>query len=102
MKTHLKIGKAIINNFADYAEENFLDDETEYFPAVKIIIEGIVKSYDGSQKDKETLKKALTDPLKQRFIETWIKQAKEEESDPDIEMETGEAIEVFNERYFIN
>ncbi len=102
MQTYIKIGQSVITSHADYAEKNGLDDETEYFPLIKLTIESIVKSYDGSKKEKNSLTKSLTDFVKELFIKTWITQAKEEEVDPDIEMETEDAIEEFNESYGIS
>jgi hypothetical protein len=43
MDTHIKIGKAILDKYAKYAEIEVIDDRAEYFPTVKVIIEGIVE-----------------------------------------------------------
>lgn len=101
MKTHLKIGKSILKKYSEFADKNTLDDECEYFPALKIIINGTVESYNRSTQDKESIEKELIDFVKQLYVSTWLKYAKEDEKEPNIEEETNDAIERFNELYFI-
>lgn len=100
METHLKIGKLILQKYSSFADKNRLDDESEYFPALKIVIEGVVESFDGTTQDKESIKKELVDRAKHLYIDSWLKYAKEDEDAPDIEEETIDAIERFNELYF--
>ncbi len=45
MEVHTKIGKSIIQMYADNAKQNPIDDETEFFPTLKVIIKGITESY---------------------------------------------------------
>lgn len=97
---HLKIGKLILQKYSSLADRNKLDDESEYFPALKIIIEGVVESYDGPTQNKECIKKEMVDCARQLYVDTWLKYAKEDEKKPDIEEETKDAIERFNELYF--
>ena len=85
---------------SDYAEENLLDDEIEYFPFVKLTIEGIVNTYYGSQKDKDYINTTLTEFVKQIFVDSWLIEANKHEENPDIEMETKDAIEKFQDRFF--
>ena len=99
METYIKIGKSVLRKLSDYAQEITLDDENEYFPFLKIIIEGVANSYDGSKNDKDRINKSLIDFAKQLYIDTWLKYAIEDEDEPDIEMEKEDAIERFNELY---
>lgn len=100
MDTHLKIGKLILQKYSSFADKNRLDDESEYFPTLKIIIAGVVESYDEPAQNKESIKNELVDRAKQLYVDTWLKYAKEDGEDPDIEEETIDAIERFNELYF--
>lgn len=99
METYTKIGKAILKKYSDFAHKNTLDDETEYFPVLKIIIEGVAISYDGSKHNKDYIKKDLADFAKQLYIDRWLEYANEDEDEPDIETETKDAIERFNDLY---
>jgi len=84
METYTKIGKAILKKYSDFAHKNTLDDETEYFPVLKIIIEDVANSYDGSKHDKDYIKKDLADFAKQPYyIERWLEYANEDEDEPD-------------------
>src|SRR3990172_3163113 len=99
METHTKIGKTILKKYSEFANKNTLDDENEYFPVLKIIMEGVTDSWDGSSQYKDYIKKELADFAKQLYIETWLKYAKKDEDEPDIEKETNDAIERFNDLY---
>jgi hypothetical protein len=55
MDTHIKIGKSILDQYADYAETEVIDDRSEYFPTVKVIIEGIVEAVE-STIDKDAVR----------------------------------------------
>jgi hypothetical protein len=50
MDTHIKIGKSILDQYADYAETEVIDDRSEYFPTLKVIIEGIVEAVEVNQR----------------------------------------------------
>ncbi|MFN3481194.1 MAG: hypothetical protein ACK415_12535 [Thermodesulfovibrionales bacterium] len=99
METHIKIGKRILKKYSEFADDNTLDDEEEYFPVLKIIIDGVLESYNGSAQDKEYIERELVNHVKQLYVDTWLKYAKEDEKDPDIEKETREAIKSFNKLY---
>jgi hypothetical protein len=99
VETYIKIGKSVLRKLSDYAQKNTLDDEAEYFPFLKIIIEGIANSYDGSKKDKDHISRSLIDFARQLYIDTWLKYAIEDEDERDVEMEKEDAIERFNELY---
>ena len=101
METYLKIGKSVLKKYSEFADKNTLDDKYEYFPALKIIIDGVVESYNGSTQDKDYIEKELVDYVKRLYVGTWLKYAKEDQEEPDIEEETNDAIERFNELYFI-
>ncbi len=59
METTIKIGKSVIHNFSNYAQKSSIDDVSEFFPVLKIIIRGVTNAYDGSNKDKGRIKKSL-------------------------------------------
>jgi hypothetical protein len=99
MDTHIEIGKAILDNYANYAEIEVIDDRDEYFPTVKVIIKGIVGTISSS-KEKDSIQSILVDHVKQNYISLWIKHAKEDEENPDIEYERKMAIEEFDRLYF--
>jgi hypothetical protein len=101
METHVKIGQSILKKYSEFADKNTLDDEDEYFPTLKIIIEGVVESYNGAPHDKDSIGKKLADYAKQLYVDTWLKYAKEDVEEPDIEEETLDAMERFNKLYFI-
>ncbi len=101
METHIKIGKTILRKYSAFAHKNTLDDANEYFPVVKIIIDSLADSYDGSKQDKDFIKKKLINFAKQLYVDSWLDYAREDEDKPDIEKETTDAIERFNELYLI-
>ncbi len=100
METYIKIGKAVLKELSEYNKKDSMDDENEYFPIIKVIIAGIVNSYNGPRSDKDRIGNELLDFIKQLYINMWLEYANEEEDEPDIEQETKNAIETFNERYF--
>jgi len=98
METFLIIGKSVIRKYFDYYEKYSLDDETEFFPALKIIILGII---DASEDDKQKgiIEKQLKEYARELYCKLWIQHANEDEVSPDIEFESKEAIQVFNRIY---
>jgi hypothetical protein len=99
MDTHIKIGKSILDQYADYAETEVIDDRSEYFPTLKVIIEGIIEAVK-STKDKDAVQSILVDHVKQKYVSLWLKHSAEDDEDPDIDYETKRANEVFNNLYF--
>lgn len=99
MDTHIKIGKAILDKYAKYAETEVIDDRAEYFPTVKVIIEGIVETVESS-KEKETVQSILIDHVKQDYVSLWLKHSAEDDEESDIDYETKRANEVFNNLYY--
>ena len=99
MDTHIKIGKSILDQYANYAETEFIDDRAEYFPTVKVIIEGIVGTLESS-KEKETVQSILIDHVKQKYVSLWLKHTTEDDEEPDIDYETKRANEVFDSLYY--
>lgn len=99
MDTHIKIGKAILDKYANYAEIEVIDDRTEYFPTVKVIINGIVETLE-SNKEKENIQSIFVDYVKGKYISLWLKHAAEDEEDPDIDYEKERATEEFDRLYF--
>jgi hypothetical protein len=98
MDTHIKIGISILNKYAEYAETETIDDRAEYFPTVKVIIEGIVDMIESST-EKEKAESILIDHVKQGYVALWIKHTKEDEEDPDIEYEESRARSAFDRFY---
>jgi len=97
-KIAVEIGKSIIRRFFDYYEDVGLDDETEFFPILKIIIWGVV---DSSKNDSRSLdiEKELKEYSKQLYISLWILHAEEDEEEIDIEYERKAAIRQFENIY---
>lgn len=98
MTQQIEIGQSIIKNFFDYYENNSLDDESEFFPILKIIIWGIIDTC-GTSKEKQYLENRLKDYAKQLYVSLWIIHAEEDEEEVDIEYEKKEAIRNFEEIY---
>ena len=99
MDTHIEIGKSILDQYANYAETEVIDDRSEYFPTLKVIIEGIVEAVE-STKDKDAVQSILVDYVKQKYVSLWLKHSAEDDEEPDIDYETKRANEVFNNLYF--
>ncbi len=98
METYIKIGKSIISKLADYTNKVTLDDESEYFPILKIIINGVVETHKDSE-EKETIRTELINYAKELYVSSWLRCAKEDEENPNIEKETNDAIKQFNNIY---
>lgn len=99
MDTHIKIGKAILDQYSEYAEKEVIDDRAEYFPTVKVIIQGIVEAVE-SQKEKDAIRSNLIDHVKQKYVSLWLKHTTEDDEEPDIDYETKRANEVFDSLYY--
>ncbi len=98
MEEQVKIGKSIIKKFVDYYKAVGLDDETEFFPILKVIISGIVDSLE-NKSEKMEIEKQLKEFAKQLYIDLWLTYAKEDKPDIDIEFEGKEAIKTFERLY---
>ncbi len=98
MGKQIKIGKSIIKKFVDYYKAVELDDETEFFPILKVIISGIVDSLE-NKSEKMEIEKQLKEFAKQLYIDLWLTYAKEDKPDIDIEFEGKEAIKTFERLY---
>ena len=101
MNTYLNVGKSILQDFYDYSCEKSLDD-AEYIPVVRIIIEGIVKSMSNAnfnKKDIQGNEKDLKKFSRDFYVKGWLKNAKEDEEDTDLEDETESARYYFNYIY---
>jgi uridine kinase len=99
MDNLIKIGKSILDNYSDYADTAFLDDEAEYLPTLKVIIEGILETVESSV-EKEKIESIFIDHLKQHYVSLWIKHTMEDEEDPDIDYEKSRAIDEFERLYY--
>lgn len=102
LDTHIKIGKSLLKSFSEYADEMSLDDEDEYFPILKIVINDLSKTYNGTKSEKDEINEILLSFTKNLYINYWLEQAIEDEDNPDIEMEKEEAGETFDDRYSHN
>lgn len=99
MDNHIKIGIAILDKYANYAETEVIDDRAEYFPTVKVIIQGIVETVE-SKEEKDAIQSLLIDHVKQSYVALWLKNAIQDEEDPDIDYEEHRAIREFERLYF--
>ena len=90
------IGKSVIKHYFTYYEEVGLDDETEFLPALKIIIAGIIAV---CKKDKDDIKNELENYARSLYCDLWLLHAKEDEDDIDVTSEKKEALNTFNEIY---
>jgi hypothetical protein len=98
MDTHIEIGKSILDKYANYAETEVIDDRAEYFPTVKVIIEGIVEAVE-SKKEKDAIQSILIDHVKQKYVSLWLKHSAGHDEEPDIDYEAKRASEVFENLY---
>jgi hypothetical protein len=99
LDTHIKIGTAILDKYAKYAETQVIDDRAEYFPTVRVIINGIVGILE-SPIEKEKTESILIDHVKQKYVSLWLKHSAEDDEAPDIDYETKRANDVFNNLFF--
>ena len=79
METYVRIGKSILKKFSDFAHDNSLDDEAEYFPVLRIMIEGVIYSFDGPISDKNKIKIKLIEFSKQLYVDQRLQNAREDE-----------------------
>ncbi len=99
MDAQINIGKSILDQYSEHAKTELLDDEAEFFPTIKVIIQGIVRTLDPSE-DIAKLESELIDHVKQHYVALWLEQATEDEEDPDIDYETKRATDDFDRFYF--
>ena len=92
------IGKSIIKRFFDYYEDVGLDDETEFFPILKIIISGVVEALKDDSRS-QNIEKELKEYSKQLYVSLWILHAEEDKEEIDIEYERKAAIRQFEDIY---
>ena len=97
-KQAVEIGKAIIKRFFDYYEDVGLDDETEFFPILKIIIWGAVDNFKNDSQ-RLNIEKELKEYSKQLYISLWLLHAEEDEEEIDVEYERKGAIRQFENIY---
>jgi hypothetical protein len=94
------VRKNVIDGIFKYYIQNNLDDESDFFPVLKNIIKSM--SLDTCDIDKK-IESYLIEMSRQKYIDIWIDQAKEESSKNiiNIQNEKNEALKVFN-KYFVN
>jgi len=78
-ETFVRIGKSILKKFSDFAHDNSPDDEAEYFPVLKIMIEGVIHSFGGFISDKNKIKIKLIEFSKQLYVDQRLQNAREDE-----------------------
>ena len=101
MDTHLNIGKSILHDFFDFYRKQGLDD-VEYIPIVKIIINGASKPIpfsDLSDADIQHIKDTLKEINRDLYVGIWLKHAKEDEGNINVEEETESARYYFDYIY---
>lgn len=99
METHVEIGKSILNKYSDYAKTEIIDDETEFFPTVKVIIDGVAGTLE-STNDKEKIKSILIDHVKQHYVSLWVKNATKDGESPDVDYVKKRASNEFERLYY--
>lgn len=99
MDVYIKIGKSILDKYSEYAEKEVIDDRAEYFPTVKVIIQGVVGTLK-SKIDKETVESILVENVKQHYVSLWLKHATDDEDNPDIDYEKSRANAEFKRFYY--
>ena len=90
-KTAVIIGKSIIRRLFDYYKDVELDDETEFFPILKIIISSIMDTFKNDFQ-RQNIEKELKEYSKQLYISLWLQHADEDEEEINIEYERRAAI----------
>lgn len=101
MDTHLNIGKSNLHDFFDFYRKQGLDD-VEYIPIVKIIINGASKPIpfsDLSDADIQHIKDTLKEINRDLYVGIWLKHAKEDEGNINVEEETESARYYFDYIY---
>ena len=98
MQQQIEIGKSIIKRLFEYNETNHLDDKTEFFPVLKIIILGTNDTCKTSEERNE-VEKQMKEYAKQRYTALWISQAEDDEEEFDEGNEKREALKNFNKIY---
>ena len=94
MNKTLNIGLSVIEAFSAYADKVTLDDESEYFPILKVLITSIA---DTDKENRGKIKAELIAFTKKKYIAAWIKNAKEDCGNCiDIKQEEKEAIKLFD------
>ncbi len=94
----ISIGKSIIKRFFEYYEAEGLDDETEFFPILKIIILSIADGFKNSSQNEE-IEKELKNYSRKLYSYLWLLHAREDEEEIDEEYEQREAISNFEKIY---
>ena len=95
---YLKIGESVLRELFEYNESALMDDEAEFFPLLKTIINGVIATLDNPT-EKGNVKHCLTAFVRDEYIKTWIQNAKDDEDEPDIKQETKEAAKYFDNSY---
>lgn len=96
--TIVKLGRSIIDRAFRYYEIQHLDDETEFFPFLKVIILGILDSVEDEIQKKE-LKDNFKDYARELYVSLWLKHAEEDEEDINPSEEKKAAIKEFERIY---
>lgn len=86
---YLKIGRSILQRYLDYTTKKIIDD-SEYIPTVRVIIEGIteeMRSCGMERPNGDELAEKLRTFNCQMYQNVWIKHAREDEEQFDLEKE---------------
>jgi len=98
IEQQITTGKFIIKKLFDYYEDVGLDDETEFFPILKIIILGTADSFKNGSQKKE-IEQELVEYSKQLYVSLWLLHAEEDEEEIDVECEKAQANTNFEKIY---
>jgi len=92
------VGKFVVKKFFDYYKDASLDDETEFFPVLKVIISGVADSFE-NRSQKNEIERELMEYSKQLYVSFWLLQSEENEEHMDAEHEKAEAVSNFEKLY---
>jgi len=67
----------IFKNLFKYNQKIQMDDKTEFFPILKVLIESMIENID-NEKEKEMRKDRLIEYCKRNYINIWLEQAEED------------------------
>ena len=75
MKTHIKVGQSIIKKSYEYFHSFVLDDDEEFIPLLRLLIDGILEHSEDVENDR----KLLVDYSGELYVEYLLDLSKGEE-----------------------
>lgn len=77
MKTCLQTTKSIMDELFKFTETHTLDDRTEFFPLLRVVLTGAVNSDPEHQKE---IHETVIEYCRDKYVKLWMKQALENTS----------------------